>query len=112
MKEFTFYVSDDGNVFLDYYDCYLHEARQKHKDFFNIEFFDGNGNKLKSELVYNLYNSCEALTIHNEKELVDLGFVSTEIFGWCEFDQITSVGKWTRHDNPVNPEFEGVWSKE
>ncbi len=108
MEKITIYRSFDGKIFLDDLSCYLHEIKISHKSFYHVDFFDENLQSIKPEMEDNLYNKCVQMTIHNQEELNDIMFI-TEEFGWCEWEQINSVGKWIRQ--PISM-FEGVWHKE
>lgn len=109
------YEALDGKQFDNEWECYNYEFILKHKEMFNIEFFDEKDNLYKITetddpcIVDKIYQYTEKVKIHNERELSDLMALS-EDYGWCEFeDYITSPGFWIRRTDELgNPNWEKI----
>ena len=95
----TVYIADDGKEFDDPCDCELYEGILCHKEVYGIEFYDAEGKPFHiqpgNEFDDDIYQKTEELIVHNKKELECLQWL-TESCGWCEFDSITSPGRWKR----------------
>ena len=106
------YVAEDGIEFDNEYDCEMYEGELLHPDILNIEFYNECGElyKIQHHNIYddNIYNACEKIDVHNDKEVNDLRWLA-EMCGWCEFEQIESVGIWERHTDDYRNWF---WVKE
>jgi len=95
----TVYIADDGKEFDDLLDCESYEGILQHKEIYNIEFYDAEGKpfhiQLGNEFDDDIYQKTEELIVHNKREVECLHWIS-EYCGWCEFDSITSPGRWKR----------------
>lgn len=102
------YESEDGLLFDNEEDCYIHEAIQKHCHLKTIAFFNKE-NELytigENILDDDIYQKAERIIIHNLEELADFLWLSVEN-GWCEFEQIKKVGEWTRREGNF---LDGIW---
>lgn len=108
------YEAIDGSIFNDQNDCEVYEASINHSALFDISFYDSEGNEYsisdyKPDIFNDLiYQRCGKVFAHNEDELKDLQWLAEEC-GWCEFEQITDVGIWVRHEDLGNGTWEHVW---
>lgn len=104
------YIADDGTEFDNEFDCEVYEETNRHNKVNDIEVYDADGNRVLFESVYNdaFYNEAEKIIIHTEEEVADILWLA-EYTGWCEFEQITSVGTWVRKNDEEY--YEGVWEK-
>ena len=104
------YIADDGTQFDDYDACEAYEALLGHEAIYNIKFDDGKHSykvKRGDEFDDSVYQRAEKVYVETEKELEDFQWLTKEC-GWCEFEQITSPGKWVRKDMG---DMMGVWEK-
>ena len=106
------YESYDGSQFNSEEECLTYENSLKHSDLFSIVFFDrlDRPYTIRKDNMYDdeVYYRSEKIEIHNKKELNDLLWLSEEC-GWCEFEQITSIGSWIRLQSNISQE--GIWKR-
>jgi len=105
------YQSNDGLIFDSEFLCLNHENSLIHSALFSIVFYDKTNTpyKIRKENLYDdeVYQQCEKVIIHNHEELDDFMWLAEEC-GWCEFEDINSIGTWIRKTNNFN---EGKWIK-
>ena len=105
------YIADDGREFDDEYDCEMYEGALLHPNLLNITFYNecGESYKIRHHNINDdaIYDTCERIDIHNDKEAADLRWLAEEC-GWCEFYEITSMGVWERHTDDYG---NGFWTR-
>ncbi len=105
------YQSNDGLIFDSESLCLNHENSLIHSALFSIVFYNKTNTpyKIEKKDIYNdeVYQQCEKVIIHNNKELDDFMWLAEEC-GWCEFEDINSTGTWIRKTNSFN---RGEWEK-
>jgi hypothetical protein len=95
------YVADDGKEFDNEYDCERYEDLQHYPSQFTIDFYDDKDRlyhlqpSLDDKGFDEIYQKAEKVIIHNQSEFEALAHL-TNIYGWCEFDDITGPGTWVR----------------
>lgn len=104
------YIADDGTEFDNEFECEYYEEIKRHNKVNDIEVYDADGNRVLFESVYNdaFYNEAEKIIIHTEEEATDILWLA-EYTGWLEFEQLTSVGTWVRHQKDWKSI--GTWEK-
>ena len=103
------YIADDGTEFDNEFDCEVYEETNRHNTAYNIEVYDLDGNRLtltKDLSDEDFYWKAEKVVLHTKEEVDDLQWLA-EYTGWCEFEQLTSVGTWVRREE----NGEGIWEK-
>ena len=117
MREIMMFQADDGKIFDDLLKCMSYEAEIFHPALFSISFFDKDNNlyRIQKGDVFDeaIYDKAEKIVITSNEELEDLHWYTGET-GWCEFEQIDSVGTWKRIPLRDYPMYycEGEWVKE
>ena len=105
------YQSNDGLIFNSEFLCLNHENSLIHPFLFSIVFYNKTDTsyKIRKENLYDdeVYLECEKVIIHNREELDDFMWLVEEC-GWCEFEDINSIGTWIRKTNDFD---EGEWEK-
>lgn len=98
------YIANDGTEFDDQFECEVYEASSLHDSLIYIDFYDGDGktyhidpNNIFDETVY--WKS-EKIIIPRGKAYDDFAWL-TEETGWCEWEDITEPGIWTRHEDEL-----------
>lgn len=112
------YIADDGTEFANEYDCEMYEDLQCYPSQFTIDFYDAKGRlyRIPNDYYYDdrefdeIYQRAEKVVIHNQSEFEALMHLR-DIYGWCEFDDITGPGTWVRKSEPVHFN-ETAWFKE
>lgn len=104
------YIADDGTEFDNEFDCEHYEEIKRHNKINDVEVYDADDNRVLFDSVYNdaFYNNAEKIIIHTEEEVEDILWLA-EYTGWCEFEQLTSVGTWVRRQEGWNGA--GIWEK-
>lgn len=88
------YVADDGTQFEDEWECTVYEWRLAHPHLSEIKFLNAAGEPILSDPLEDItYNSTETVIVPNEEALQDLRDL-TNYTGFCEYNDIDSIGTW------------------
>ena len=97
----TVYIADDGTQFDNRYECETYEFNLTISDH-NLKFYDAGGTLLDYPITDSrTYNLSERVIVPDKQSLDVLRKVS-DYNGWCEFDDIDSIGIWMYQN--VTPE--------
>ena len=89
----TVYIADDGTQFDNEYECETYEFNLTISDH-NLKFYDAGGTLLDYPITDSrIYNLSDRVIVPDEQSLDVLRKVS-DYNGWCEFDNIDSIGEW------------------
>lgn len=101
----TVYIADDGTQFDNKYECETYEFNLTISDH-NLKFYDASGTLLDYPITdSHIYNLSDKVIVPDEQSLDVLRKVSdyvSDYNGWCEFDDIDSIGIWMYQN--VTPE--------
>lgn len=86
------YISDDGKIFEDEWECKDYEWRLKHP-LTDIHFYDENNNELTDIFSEESYSKTEKVVVSNEKTLKELQEFADYIGFYCYYD-IDECGEW------------------
>lgn len=97
----TVYIADDGTKFDNKYECETYEFNLTISDH-NLKFYDAGGALLDYPITDSrIYNLSDRVIVPDKQSLDVLREVS-DYNGWCEFDDIDSIGIWMYQN--VTPE--------
>ena len=106
------FEANDGKQFDNENDCEAYEGALLHPNLFSITFYNMSGDsyRIQRHNIFSddVYNTCEVIDVHNEKEVDDLAWL-VEQTGWVELEDITSPGTWVRKDLGLG---DAEWIKE
>lgn len=104
------YIAYDGTEFDDELDCEAYEEIRHHQSLYDIDAYEEDGNAIRFTGLDNewFYYKAEKIVLHNAKEVEDILWLA-EYTGWLEFEQLTSVGTWVRHQKDWKSI--GTWEK-
>lgn len=87
------YIADDGTQFDDVFKCEDYEWRLNHPGSNDVHMFDANGNELPNILTEKTYDNVMVVVAESEEALDALKALA-DYTGYCDYYDITSVGKW------------------
>ena len=104
------YIAYDGTEFDSQFDCEDYEETKRHQSLYDIDVYDKDGGIIHFTGFDNdwFYHKAERVVLRNDKEVEDILWLA-EYTGWCEFEQLTSVGTWVRRQEGWNGV--GIWEK-
>ena len=86
------FEANDGKQFDNENDCEAYEGALLHPNLFSITFYNMSGDsyRIQRHNIFSddVYNTCEVIDVHNEKEVDDLAWL-VEQTGWVELEDIT-----------------------
>lgn len=89
----TIYISDDGKIFEDEYECKDYEWKLKHPYLKDICLYDVDNNRLEDILSEDTYNAAEKIVIPNENALKDFKELA-DYAGFCCYFSVLECGEW------------------
>ena len=86
------YISDDGKIFEDEWECMDYEWRLEHP-LTNIHFYDENNKELTDIFSEESYSKTEKVVVSSEKTLKELQEFANYT-GFCCYYDIDECGEW------------------
>lgn len=88
------YMSDDGEIFDNKYDCMDHEWLLYHSNMkYFVGFYDKNLEELKNVFSEDTYQNTDMVIVTDNIVIADLHALA-EYTGFCNYKDITEVGIW------------------